>query len=144
MDFSLSPPLLALRDKTRQFIAEQVIPLENDERQSSHGPSEALRRELAQQEITPQVITDVRETAGFGVEAEWHGQQVSLARPTQAVEATALASELSIGGAPVQLIYFADQLRPDAQETIVALRKKGVEPTILSGDRAAAVAPVCR
>ena len=46
MDFSLSPPLLALRDKTRQFIAEQVIPLENDERQSSHGPSEALRREL--------------------------------------------------------------------------------------------------
>ena len=46
MDFSLSPPLLALRDKTRQFIAEQVIPLENDERQSSHGPSDALRREL--------------------------------------------------------------------------------------------------
>ena len=29
-----------------QIIAEQVIPLENDERQSSHGPSEALRREL--------------------------------------------------------------------------------------------------
>ena len=46
MDFSLSPALLALRDKTRQFIAEQVIPLENDERQSSHGPSDALRREL--------------------------------------------------------------------------------------------------
>ena len=46
MDFSLSPQLQALRDHTRQFIAEQVIPLENDERQSSHGPSEALRREL--------------------------------------------------------------------------------------------------
>ena len=46
MDFHLSPDIQALRDKTRQFIAEQVIPLENDERQSSHGPSEALRREL--------------------------------------------------------------------------------------------------
>jgi len=46
MDFHLPPEIQQLRDKTRQFIAEQVIPLENDERQSSHGPSEALRREL--------------------------------------------------------------------------------------------------
>ena len=46
MDFALSPEIQELRDRTRQFIAEQVIPLENDERQSSHGPSEALRREL--------------------------------------------------------------------------------------------------
>ena len=46
MNFELSADLCVLRDKTRQFIAEQVIPLENDERQSNHGPSEALRREL--------------------------------------------------------------------------------------------------
>ena len=46
MNFSLPPELRALRDKTRQFVAEQVIPLENDERQSHHGPSEALRDEL--------------------------------------------------------------------------------------------------
>lgn len=46
MDFSLSPEIIALRDKTRQFIAEQIIPLENDERKSHHGPSEELRREL--------------------------------------------------------------------------------------------------
>lgn len=46
MDFSLSPPLLELQERTRQFIAEQVVPLENDERQTSHGPSEALRVEL--------------------------------------------------------------------------------------------------
>ncbi|QHE83860.1 acyl-CoA dehydrogenase family protein [Hydrogenophaga sp. BPS33] len=46
MNFDLSPALLELRDRTRRFIAEQVIPLENDERQSSHGPSEELRNEL--------------------------------------------------------------------------------------------------
>ena len=46
MGFHLPPDIQELRDRTRQFIAEQVIPLENDERQSSHGPSEALRREL--------------------------------------------------------------------------------------------------
>jgi acyl-CoA dehydrogenase len=46
IDFSLSPELLALRERTRRFIAEQVIPLENDPGETSHGPSEALRLEL--------------------------------------------------------------------------------------------------
>jgi len=46
MNFDLPPDVCELRDRTRQFIAEQVMPLENDERQSSHGPSEALRNEL--------------------------------------------------------------------------------------------------
>lgn len=46
MDFSLPSEIEALRDRTRQFIAEQVIPLENDPRQDSHGPHRALRDEL--------------------------------------------------------------------------------------------------
>ena len=46
MDFSLSPELLDLQAATRRFIAEAVIPLENDPRQSSHGPDEALREHL--------------------------------------------------------------------------------------------------
>lgn len=46
MDFSLSPELTALRDKVRDFIREQVIPLENDPRRTAHGPDEDLRNEL--------------------------------------------------------------------------------------------------
>lgn len=46
MDFQLPKAITDLRDRTRHFIATQVIELENDERQSHHGPSEALRREL--------------------------------------------------------------------------------------------------
>lgn len=46
MDFTISPSLRELQATTRRFIAESVIPLENDPRQSSHGPDEALRREL--------------------------------------------------------------------------------------------------
>ncbi|HEY9546170.1 MAG TPA: acyl-CoA dehydrogenase family protein [Solimonas sp.] len=46
MDFSLSPKLVELQQRTRAFIADEVIPLENDPRQSAHGPSEALRAEL--------------------------------------------------------------------------------------------------
>ncbi|MGD9943475.1 MAG: acyl-CoA dehydrogenase family protein [Burkholderiaceae bacterium] len=46
MNFQISPALTELQQRTRAFIAEQVIPLEDDPRQSSHGPDEALRQEL--------------------------------------------------------------------------------------------------
>jgi acyl-CoA dehydrogenase len=46
MNFDIPPDIAALRDRTRQFIAEQVIPLEGDPRHGLHGPSEDLRREL--------------------------------------------------------------------------------------------------
>ncbi|MCX8497061.1 MAG: acyl-CoA dehydrogenase [Akkermansiaceae bacterium] len=46
MDFNFSPELRNLQEKTRRFIAEAVIPLENDPRQSSHGPDETLRKQL--------------------------------------------------------------------------------------------------
>jgi acyl-CoA dehydrogenase len=46
MDFSLSPSQQDLQERTRRFIAEEVIPLENDPRQDHHGPHEALRDDL--------------------------------------------------------------------------------------------------
>ncbi len=46
MEFTLAPDILDLRDRTRAFIAEQVIPLERDPRVTSHGPTEELRLEL--------------------------------------------------------------------------------------------------
>lgn len=46
MDFAISPELLDLRNRTRQFIAEQIMPMEGDPRQTAHGPSEDLRRDL--------------------------------------------------------------------------------------------------
>ncbi|NMV38071.1 acyl-CoA dehydrogenase family protein [Ralstonia insidiosa] len=64
MNFELSPDLVTLRDRTRQFIAEQVIPLENDARQDSHGPNEALRKELVERArraglLTPHASVDM-------------------------------------------------------------------------------------
>jgi acyl-CoA dehydrogenase len=46
MDFDLSDELIKLREQTRAFIAEQVIPLEREQGPHEHGPSEALRLEL--------------------------------------------------------------------------------------------------
>ncbi|MEO8858150.1 MAG: acyl-CoA dehydrogenase family protein [Burkholderiaceae bacterium] len=57
MDFSLSPKIVELRERTRRFIAEQVIPLEGDAGQTSHGPSEALRQELVQRARAAGLLT---------------------------------------------------------------------------------------
>lgn len=46
MDFTLSPSLLDLQERTRSFIAREVMPYEHDERNTRHGPTEALRIEL--------------------------------------------------------------------------------------------------
>ncbi len=51
MDFTLSAELLDLQQRTRQFIAEQVIPMEGDARCTSHGPTEDLRDELVAKAI---------------------------------------------------------------------------------------------
>lgn len=46
MDFSLSPELRELKQRTETFIRDTIIPYENDSRQSPHGPSDELREEL--------------------------------------------------------------------------------------------------
>ncbi|MBV8401954.1 MAG: acyl-CoA dehydrogenase family protein [Acetobacteraceae bacterium] len=46
MDFSIPPDLQSLQERTRAFIRSSVIPREGDPRQTRHGPSDELRREL--------------------------------------------------------------------------------------------------
>lgn len=46
MDFDLPDELVALRDATRRFVADVVMPYEDDPRQTPHGPTDALRDEL--------------------------------------------------------------------------------------------------
>ena len=48
MDFSISPELIALRDQTRQFITQKIIPFEGDPRETPHGPSPELRQTLVE------------------------------------------------------------------------------------------------
>ena len=46
MNFDLTPELQALKERTRRFIAEEIIPFERDPRNTDHGPSAELRDEL--------------------------------------------------------------------------------------------------
>lgn len=69
MDFSLSPELIELQSRTRRFIAEEIIPMENDPRQTAHGPSEALRAELVAKARSAGLLTPhaSRELGGLGL-----------------------------------------------------------------------------
>ena len=46
IDFELPADLVALRDRVEAFIAEKIVPYENDSRQTTHGAPESLRQEL--------------------------------------------------------------------------------------------------
>src|SRR5271163_4958763 len=46
MDFSLSDDLAEMKERTERFVREQILPYENDTRQTAHGPADELRREL--------------------------------------------------------------------------------------------------
>ena len=46
IDFELPSDLVDLRDRVDSFIKDKIVPLENDPRQTPHGPTEDLRREL--------------------------------------------------------------------------------------------------
>jgi acyl-CoA dehydrogenase len=46
LDFSLSPQDLELKQRTRAFVEQSVIAFERDPRNTAHGPSDDLRKEL--------------------------------------------------------------------------------------------------
>lgn len=119
---------------------------------SRHPLSRALAEALSLAGHRAAELAEVREVPGEGVRALWQSTRVSLRRPNgedagQAVAgqgAGTMSSVLDIAGRPAWLIPFADRLRPDAQEALARLHRLGVEPSILSGDNAGAVADFAR
>jgi len=111
---------------------------------SRHPLSRALVEALAARDSRAAEISDVREVAGEGVWGIWQGQAVALRRPGAGEQGGGMVSVLDIAGQPARLITFADRLRPDSAAALDWLRELGVEPSILSGDNAQAVAQVAR
>jgi Cu2+-exporting ATPase len=107
---------------------------------SRHPLSRALAAALGKWGIAAAPLTNVTERPGEGVFAHWLGLQVSLSRP--ASSGSAMAAALAIEGRPVRLIGFTDHLRPDTDAALAQLRKLGIECSILSGDRPAAVGEI--
>lgn len=112
-------------------------------RVSRHPLSQSLHRALEAQGVVAAEVADLRETPGFGVRGEWQGVPVSLGRPSTSGEGSALMVEVC-AGAESAILSFEDMLRPEARATIEDLARLGIDSAIISGDRAAAVAPVAK
>jgi len=110
-------------------------------RASRHPLSQALRRNLEHIGVVAEDIEDIIEVPGFGVTGKSRCGIAAISRADDADE-TDLACRFKLDGVPSVIIRFRDALRPDALSTILALRRLGMESSILSGDRAAAVSPV--
>ncbi len=110
---------------------------------SRHPLSTALRQALEAQGVHPAALGAIREVPGEGLFAEHSGVPVSLARPRSLITLFELASEYR-HGADVHLLPFTDALRPDAAETLAALRSAGLKTLIASGDRPEALEEIAR
>jgi acyl-CoA dehydrogenase len=69
MNFDLSPEDVALRDRVRTFIREQVLPLEATTPRASHGPASELRAELVSRARVAGLLSPhaSRELGGLGL-----------------------------------------------------------------------------
>ena len=139
-------PLLANRDG----IADDLLELAGRLARASRHP---LAEALARASGATGSIDGAREVTGEGVEADLAGRRLRLgsiafcgigdevADPVRAAHPDASLLAFSDGGRTA-VFAFAQRLKADAVEVAAALRARGCELMILSGDRAAAVATV--
>jgi Cu2+-exporting ATPase len=126
------------------------------ERLSEHGLAQAITAAAAQRDITPLVTTDVRTVPGRGIRGSAEGRPVaagngrlmndlgwplppSLAERAQSLEASGHSVVYVGWGERVHAVLSLDDSPlPEAQAAIAALRKRGLDATLLTGDLAQA------
>ncbi|MFO1133460.1 MAG: heavy metal translocating P-type ATPase [Hyphomicrobiales bacterium] len=117
---------------------------------SKHPLSRALVREVAKRGLAPVTVSDIAEHPGLGLSGTYGGEQLRLGnRAWCGMEESAedhglLEFAFRRGGKSPVLFQFEDRLRPDAAETVAALKSMGLAVHLLSGDREAAVARVAQ
>jgi P-type Cu2+ transporter len=102
--------------------------------------SHPLARALADV-APPAEVSDLREVAGYGIEARQGGVLVRMGRAewvgAEPVDVT--ATYLSVGGV-LHVFTFADHIRQGAEQAIAALKAQGMTIRLISGDSAGPVA----
>jgi Cu2+-exporting ATPase len=96
---------------------------------------------------------DVEEQPGKGLRAVIEGVEVRLGSPAWCGLDPAVVKASAVGGStfwfqrqgsPAKCFRFADDLRPEAAETLAELSRLGLPVELLSGDRSDAVAAIAR
>ncbi|MEM7190292.1 MAG: copper-translocating P-type ATPase, partial [Pseudomonadota bacterium] len=104
---------------------------------SRHPCAVAIAEESSRLGVQPAPVQDVAEEPGIGVSGRLNGQFVRLGRQRKGVT-SGTTTWLEIGERVVSF-QFTETLRPDAAACCDALRRKGLDLAILSGDSPAAV-----
>jgi Cu2+-exporting ATPase len=91
-------------------------------------------------------VSNAREIPGEGVEADGMrlGRRTFAAANARDADDGAAELWFSDGKAPPTRFAFADALRPDAAQVVVALQRRGVAVELISGDRPTAVEAAAR
>jgi len=113
-------------------------------RDSRHPVSGCLREELLASGVEPaRTNAPVREVIGFGREIQHDGSVWRLGRAEWVSKNLVIPSVdcvLTRNGEPLAAFRFGESARDDAREELAALRDRGCQIFILSGDRRAKVA----
>lgn len=120
-----------------------------------HPVSAAVAAYLTAKRVQPLRVVDVKSLAGKGIEG-YAGNQLIQAGNMRwlGLEAHPQAQDMAARGEtvfcvtvaslPVAIYGLADTIRPEAASVIAALRVRGIEISLLSGDKEGAVAAVAR
>lgn len=119
---------------------------------STHPVATAIHRYLGNTDPAPD-ITAVEEVAGMGLKATVGEKQllvgnfklldkhnIAYSADTAAITYTVIA--VAYGGKMAGYFIISDEIKPDAQAAVRALKDMGITPTLLSGDKSAVVQQV--
>lgn len=125
---------------------------------STHPIAAALRQAFPAAATDDCTMTDVTELAGQGIEATVNGKKIAVGNEKlmkrvgatvhacpKCKELTGTVIHVAVDGVYAGHVVIADQMKEDAPEAVAALRRQGVEQTVmLTGDRKEVAAVVAR
>ncbi len=127
------------------------------ESSANHPIATGIMNYLKEQKITPFKATNERNISGVGLEGQVESKKVkiinakALSQLNMTVDQSAIThyqeqgntiSYLLIEEQLVGLIALGDQVKPEAKEFITALKARGIEPVMLTGDNEEAASSV--
>jgi len=109
---------------------------------SAHPLSKAIARAFSSE----LQIEDIKEHPGFGTSGRLNGVEVRLGRADWcgATPAAQTAVWLKMGNDTPRAFLFEDEIRPEAADTVTALKAAGLEVQLLSGDVPAAAEAIAK
>ncbi len=129
------------------------------EQESTHPIARAVTSYGKENQIEPMDLTEVKTIAGFGMTGLWRGErvlcgnqslaeQVILLTPSILQQGENLAKEgktplfFSVGERFYGFIALRDTIKADAAQAVAELKKMGIRPVMLTGDREEVAASV--